>query len=343
MEAQKRAHREKEDARLEDKLLEMCIKESMAEKKRYEAELLNENTSDDQSDKKLIFSTATETDTESPTIVPNDSQVSEDKTIAKPSKLKARFVNDVTMPDGSEIAPCSTFYKTWRVRNDGESDWPDGCHLVSAGGDFLLDPKQGNNFVLRQPVPVTLAGSEIELTVELCAPSTTGRHVGYFRLENPEGSFFGQRLWADIRVHEADMSVSMTLVPWEVIEENDVKLSTSLEHEEEKHELDNSNESTYQNESDFNVDKKSKEISSCNEVETEEKSSDVDHLSESMSRWSHELQVLSAMGFYDFTQLLPILEEFITVPKSERQGDEDNAGYEGGLQAVVLSLLSNQE
>jgi hypothetical protein len=47
-----------------------------------------------------------------------------------------------------------------------------------------------------------LPGAESEITLQLTAPELTGRHVAYFRMRTSEGAYFGQRLWADIRVTE---------------------------------------------------------------------------------------------------------------------------------------------
>lgn len=51
-------------------------------------------------------------------------------------KPMARFVQDVTFPDGASLLPRSVFIKTWRVRNDGTHKWPE-CVLVCAGGEPL--------------------------------------------------------------------------------------------------------------------------------------------------------------------------------------------------------------
>jgi Ig-like domain from next to BRCA1 gene/PB1 domain len=72
-------------------------------------------------------------------------------------KPMARFIQDVTFPDGASLLPRSVFLKTWRVRNDGTHKWPE-CVLVCAGGEPLaasdtsiavppLCPGQGKNVV----------------------------------------------------------------------------------------------------------------------------------------------------------------------------------------------------
>ena len=122
------------------------------------------------------------------------------------AKPMARFVRDVTMPDGSEVQPCSVFVKCWRVRNDGASAWPAQCRLVSAGGDDLL-PEGSSELCC--VVPSASAGEEVDISAQLVAPSAIGRHVGYFRLQDNEQNWFGQRLWADIRVTDDDVAWQM--------------------------------------------------------------------------------------------------------------------------------------
>jgi hypothetical protein len=257
------------------------------------------------------------------------------------------------MPDGSEIAPYSSFLKTWRVRNDGKGDWPEGCHLVSAGGDRLVDPKLGEDFVIRQPVPVVVSGEEVDVTVELCAPTSTGRHVGYFRLQNPEGGYFGQRLWSDIRVNEEDMSVSMTLAPWEMIDNSDesTKEEENKPSSQEEEQLDSRSSDIIVNTQLMNLDNETanqQEKERANQVDevvapkplTPEEIKQLE-FDQDVSNWANELNVLSAMGFSDLDKLLPLLKTHVKVPAllRDKNGNED-PGSEAGLQAVVLALLS---
>lgn len=290
----------KEDCRLEEDLVEMCIRESLAEE---------------------------ESDTASST--PPKISVAEHKAVdihqAQPKPM-ARFVKDVTMPDGSEIAPCSTFFKTWRVRNDGPCDWPEGSHLVSAGGDSMINPKLIDKTEVRQTVPAVAKGEEVDITLELCAPNASGRYISYFRLETPEGNYFGQRLWADIRVSEMDMSMSMSLLPWEVVEQA-TKSNTSEENSLNVEGVDNEVTSANNSVSSIHL--------TASNSQTEE-----DH---ELAVWSHELGVLAAMGFHDTQKVLPVLKSHVKVPANLRTGGEKVPASEEGLQAAVLALLSNQE
>ena len=395
MEEQRRVHKSKEDTRLEDELLEMCIQESLAEKSRLATALAAASTSEDEAfvaernrlralalnkyapsgmdiTSNIIDSTTNEEKGESAstaktskttTVLEDVSQRTEaphpSAPPAPPTKLMCRFVRDVTMPDGSEVAPYSTFFKTWRVRNDGKSEWPEGCHLVSAGGDRMCDAKLGEDYVVRLPVPSTPAGEEVELTVELCAPNLSGRHVGYFRLQNPEGGYFGQRLWADIRVDDVDVSASMTLSPWQVVgstsdddddeDVEDIELNTTSAKQEIHG--DDVKEDVPEVEAEV-----SESVLTITETEREQlleetallefnetsfEQIDAQEFDQDVILWSQELKVLSAMGFNDLNQLLPVLKANISVPASQ-QG-EAGVGSESGLQTVVLALLSDQE
>jgi hypothetical protein len=98
--------------------------------------------------------------------------------------LRADFVSDVTIPDNSKIDAGQTFRKTWKVRNSGSCAWT---------SDFILglvsnERMGGSNDVLGVNVPV---GAEQDLSVSLIAPSTAGIHIGYWKLRNPQGTWFG--------------------------------------------------------------------------------------------------------------------------------------------------------
>lgn len=107
-----------------------------------------------------------------------------------------RFVRDITYPDGIIIAPGTVFSKIWRVRNDGQEDWPEGVCLCNAGGDILSDPEA------QDPLPALPAGEEVDVSVQLRAPECCGRFISYFKAQTSEGDKFGQRLWCNVVVSD---------------------------------------------------------------------------------------------------------------------------------------------
>lgn len=110
-----------------------------------------------------------------------------------PTRFLGRFVADVTIEDGSTMTPQQQFVKIWRMRNEGTVAWPENTRLSYVGGDKLSAAEA-------VPVPVVEPGSEVDIAVDMTAPSLPGRYVGYYRLLTPDGTRFGQRVWVDVVV-----------------------------------------------------------------------------------------------------------------------------------------------
>lgn len=105
----------------------------------------------------------------------------------------ARFVADVTIPDGTVVQPGQQLTKTWRVLNSGTSAWVPGYSLW-----FVADEQMGAPDSV--PLPLALPGEEIEVTVTLRAPAAPGRYRSTWRPRNGDGQLFGHFVFADIEV-----------------------------------------------------------------------------------------------------------------------------------------------
>merc|ERR1719487_213722 len=112
-------------------------------------------------------------------------------------KLAARFVRDVTIFDGTQMAPGTTFTKIWRLKNVGEVPWPPGSRMLFVGGDQMTT---------EMSVPLSRGtavqpGEEVDVAVEMTAPAEHGRYLGYWRLTGPHmRRKFGQRVWCHVQV-----------------------------------------------------------------------------------------------------------------------------------------------
>lgn len=105
----------------------------------------------------------------------------------------AKWVADVTVPDGTEMTPGQDFVKTWMVRNTGSCTWGTGYTLIH-GYDELLEG-------VAEPLTTAVApGEEIEVSVRFRAPSGVGEHRSYWRMQNASGSAFGEFLFVAIVV-----------------------------------------------------------------------------------------------------------------------------------------------
>ena len=112
----------------------------------------------------------------------------------------AQFISDVTVPDGSTVAPGEAFTKTWRLKNIGACAWTTSYSLVWAGGDLLGAPRSVN-------LPAdTAPGQSVDVSVSLIAPTAPGRYKALFKLFNAQSVEFGigdaasGAFWVEINV-----------------------------------------------------------------------------------------------------------------------------------------------
>lgn len=113
------------------------------------------------------------------------------------AKLESRFIQDVTVLDGTVMPPSTHFTKIWRLRNNGNVPWPFGTQLVWVGGDQFGDRVSAELEILPGGFPVD---QELDVAVDFTAPSRLGRYVSYWRMASPSGQKFGQRVWVLIQV-----------------------------------------------------------------------------------------------------------------------------------------------
>ena len=112
----------------------------------------------------------------------------------------AQFIADVTIPDGTVVAPGATFVKTWRLKNVGSCTWTTAYAIVFTGGDQLGAPA-----VVNMPSSVA-PGASVDITVNMTAPTTPAHYRGNWKLRNASGSLFGvgagnYLFWVDIFVN----------------------------------------------------------------------------------------------------------------------------------------------
>jgi Tol biopolymer transport system component len=107
--------------------------------------------------------------------------------------LGSQYVADVTIPDGTEMSLGAAFVKTWEVKNSGTCDWDAGFELIFVGGAQMSGPAS-------VPLPAVAAGSDVDIAVNLVAPSSPGTHKGTWRIRSDEGAVFGTNLTVLIEV-----------------------------------------------------------------------------------------------------------------------------------------------
>ncbi|MBK9603493.1 MAG: hypothetical protein IPO36_16880 [Anaerolineales bacterium] len=104
------------------------------------------------------------------------------------------WIEDVTIPDGTNLKPNESFTKTWLVQNSGGCAWPPGFTFQHVGGD----PMRGETFTLEEAIPV---GAKREISIQLAVPTDqNGLIQSSWRMADANGVFFGDTLSVNITV-----------------------------------------------------------------------------------------------------------------------------------------------
>lgn len=127
---------------------------------------------------------------------------------ARPSRnnqLHCRFVEDVTIPDGSQLAAGSEARKVWRLHNCGDQPWPTDTSIVfvRGDGDVRIAAAAADAYEQVQ-LPAAAAGEVVDIAIVIRAPSKLGRHYAAYSLADGAGALFGHKFWVEFVVVEAD-------------------------------------------------------------------------------------------------------------------------------------------
>jgi hypothetical protein len=133
--------------------------------------------------------------------------------------LWAKFVEDVTVKDGTVFPPSAGFVKTWRLRNIGTCSWTRDYQLVFVSGERMSAP---NSVAIDEIVD---PGETVDVSVDLISPSKPGRYRGNYQLGTPSGQLFGigedakGSFWVEINVlsddkYPLDMALSYCTARW---------------------------------------------------------------------------------------------------------------------------------
>ena len=137
-----------------------------------------------------IIPTDTATPTKTPTLRPTNAP---EATPTDQYCDNAAWVADVSVQDGTEMAPGQAFEKTWRIKNTGTCTWTQGYKLAFGYGELM-------NGQPRSLAWEVVPDETIEVTVVFSAPLTAGTYQSYWRMANPADSNFGEFFYVDIVV-----------------------------------------------------------------------------------------------------------------------------------------------
>jgi hypothetical protein len=103
------------------------------------------------------------------------------------------FLEDLTIPDGTEVEPGQAFSKRWLIKNTGSCNWDRSYSLQLISGLALGAEKLQGLYPARQ---ATRAVLEIIFT----APDNPGRYNSWWQAYDPDGNRFGDPVYLEITV-----------------------------------------------------------------------------------------------------------------------------------------------
>lgn len=117
-------------------------------------------------------------------------------TVPSVTCYKSKFIEDVTIPDGTVMKKSEKFRKVWRIQNTGTCKWDQGFGLT-----VWIDPGLGgapiyfsNNDQAVKP------GGIVDLGIDMIAPSVAGDYVGHWMMISDQGFTFGEDFTVFIKV-----------------------------------------------------------------------------------------------------------------------------------------------
>ncbi len=103
------------------------------------------------------------------------------------------FMKDITIPDGTIVAPDSTLDKRWEVENNGNCNWAQDYRVRLIAGTELGAQKEQALYPAR-------SGSRAVIRMVFKAPPEPGTYRSAWQAFNPQGEPFGDPFFIEIQV-----------------------------------------------------------------------------------------------------------------------------------------------
>jgi hypothetical protein len=105
------------------------------------------------------------------------------------------FVRDVTIPDGTVVAPGSLLDKQWLIQNSGDCNWDSGYHLRLISGNALGASTDQALYPAR-------SGTQATERILFTAPQEAGEFISEWQAFNSNGIAFGESFFIKIVVQQ---------------------------------------------------------------------------------------------------------------------------------------------
>ncbi|MCC6905041.1 MAG: hypothetical protein IT326_04300, partial [Anaerolineae bacterium] len=106
----------------------------------------------------------------------------------------SKYLVDVTIPDGMEMALGARLVKTWQIRNTGTCAWDSGVRIEQIAGTLL---RADEIVSVPATAPNEVAEISVRVTLSLDAPLNTPQRAT-FQLRAPNGAYFGSKPYVEV-------------------------------------------------------------------------------------------------------------------------------------------------
>lgn len=103
------------------------------------------------------------------------------------------YLDDLTIPDGTVVAPGETLDKRWQVKNSGTCNWGEGYEIRYTGGAEMGAASPQSLFPARNDADATIQ-------IFFTAPEEPGEYRSAWSAFNPDGIAFGEPIYIYIVV-----------------------------------------------------------------------------------------------------------------------------------------------
>lgn len=103
------------------------------------------------------------------------------------------FLEDVTLPDGSQVEPAASLDKRWLVQNSGDCNWDERYSLRLVSGPDLGAPAS-------QSLVPARGGAQATLRILFTAPNEPGSYRSAWQAYDPDGQPFGDLFFIEVVV-----------------------------------------------------------------------------------------------------------------------------------------------
>ena len=141
--------------------------------------------------------------------------------------LLANLISE-TIPDGTVMQPGETFWKTWRLKNNGTCTWNNAYKIIYWSGDLM------GGLAEYQLPEVVSPGEEVDITLLLKAPESNGNFTSSWKLQSEWGGQFGvgqydQPFYVQVNVNDStNPNYTVANVTYNIVRDPDAGCATNV-------------------------------------------------------------------------------------------------------------------